>query len=447
MDIEQEGLKPLSPTGQWTSSSFLSLFVIGVLESQVPIDDTQIMPLIPNVFLPINTRFSSIMVMDEKGVKQWKKVEVRLKDHINVPIFTPDRSTEYYDERLDAYLSKLATEQLPQSRPPWEIHIIKYPTSHAAGNIIFKLHHSLGDGFSLMGALLSCLQRVDNPSLPLTFPSSQLHLQKDGQNSGIGKSVVKLLSSAYYTVFGFWSSVIKSNLVEDDKSPIRSGNHGVESLPVSIVTMSFSLDDIKQIKAKLSATVNDVITGTIFLGTRLYMEEVSQGSGKADTTALVLLNTRMFRGYKSVQEMLKPDAEFPWGNQFAFLIVPVPKLSDAHGVKNPVQFVWNAQTIIQQQRSSLAVYLTAKYLQLVHKFRGPEVASSYMYSTLRNSSIGISNVVGPIEQMALANHPIKGLYFGVAGSPQVRLTNWHQLIYLFPIPRIILYIFFSFGLF
>uniref|UniRef100_A0A2P2KBB4 Uncharacterized protein n=1 Tax=Rhizophora mucronata TaxID=61149 RepID=A0A2P2KBB4_RHIMU len=62
MDIEQEGLKPLSPTGQWTSSSFLSLFVIGVLESQVPIDDTQIMPLIPNVFLPINTRFSSIMV-------------------------------------------------------------------------------------------------------------------------------------------------------------------------------------------------------------------------------------------------------------------------------------------------------------------------------------------------------------------------------------------------
>uniref|UniRef100_A0A2P2KBE6 diacylglycerol O-acyltransferase n=1 Tax=Rhizophora mucronata TaxID=61149 RepID=A0A2P2KBE6_RHIMU len=253
MDIEQEGLKPLSPTGQWTSSSFLSLFVIGVLESQVPIDDTQIMPLIPNVFLPINTRFSSIMVMDEKGVKQWKKVEVRLKDHINVPIFTPDRSTEYYDERLDAYLSKLATEQLPQSRPPWEIHIIKYPTSHAAGNIIFKLHHSLGDGFSLMGALLSCLQRVDNPSLPLTFPSSQLHLQKDGQNSGIGKSVVKLLSSAYYTVFGFWSSVIKSNLVEDDKSPIRSGNHGVESLPVSIVTMSFSLDDIKQIKAKLSA--------------------------------------------------------------------------------------------------------------------------------------------------------------------------------------------------
>jgi len=64
----------------------------------------------------------------------------------------------------------------------WEIHIIKYPTSHAARNVIFKLHHSLGDGFSLMGALLSCLQRVDNPSLPLTFPSIQSHTNKDGKN-------------------------------------------------------------------------------------------------------------------------------------------------------------------------------------------------------------------------------------------------------------------------
>jgi len=69
-----------------------------------------------------------------------------------------------------------------QSRPMWEIHIIKYPTSHAARNVIFKLHHSLGDGFSLMGALLSCLQRVDNPSLPLTFPSIQSHTNKDGKN-------------------------------------------------------------------------------------------------------------------------------------------------------------------------------------------------------------------------------------------------------------------------
>ncbi|MBA0750900.1 hypothetical protein Gogos_002278 [Gossypium gossypioides] len=30
----------------------------------------------------------------------------------------------------------------------------------------------------------------------------------------------------------------------------------------------------------------------------------------------------------------------------------------------------------------------------------------------------ISNVIGPVERMALANHPIKSFYFMVAGVPQ-----------------------------
>ena len=31
----------------------------------------------------------------------------------------------------------------------------------------------------------------------------------------------------------------------------------------------------------------------------------------------------------------------------------------------------------------------------------------------------ISNVIGPVERMALADHPVKSLYFMVVGVPQV----------------------------
>ncbi|KDP24069.1 hypothetical protein JCGZ_25726 [Jatropha curcas] len=206
------------------------------------------------------------------------------------------------------------------------------------------------------------------------------------------------------------------SFVEDDKSPIRSGHSGVECLPVSLVTMSFSLDQIKQIRTKLGVTIKDVITGTIFLGNRMYMEAMSKGSGQARTTSLVLLNTRMFEGYKSVQEMTKPNAEFPWGNHITFLSVPIPKLSGTDP-KDPLQFVWKARQIIQRKRASFAVYLTAKYLQLVNKFRGPEALSKYLRNTLKNSSMGITNLMGPVEQMALANHPINGFYFVVTNSP------------------------------
>ncbi|MBA0698037.1 hypothetical protein Goshw_028281 [Gossypium schwendimanii] len=32
--------------------------------------------------------------------------------------------------------------------------------------------------------------------------------------------------------------------------------------------------------------------------------------------------------------------------------------------------------------------------------------------------MGLSNMIGPVERMALANHPIKSLYFMVAGEPK-----------------------------
>ncbi|KAJ4830855.1 hypothetical protein Tsubulata_040372 [Turnera subulata] len=416
-------LEPVSPGGEYLSTTVLSLTILAVLESEVAIDDSQAMSLLTNVFLPINPRFSSIMVEDRNGTKRWKKVEVRLQDHVHVPEFPTGRTTKYYDDCLDDYLSKIASQQFPQSQPMWEIHILKYPTSNAAGNLIFKLHHSLGDGFSLMGALLSCLQRADDPSLPLTFPSVRLRSAKDNRrNHSMFMKVPGALSSLSNTVADFCSGILKSAIVKDDKSPIRSGHPGVEFLPVAVATITFPLDQVKQIKEKLGVTINDVIAGTIFLGTRLYMEARNTGSGNARTTSLVLLNTRMFGGYKSVKDMVKPDAELPWGNHFAFLSVAIPKLADAEA-KDPLQFIFEIRKIIQKKRSSLAVYLTARYLQLTKKLRGLKAASKYVHATLENTSMGVTNLMGPREKMALANHPIKGLYFSLMAGVMSYVDN------------------------
>ncbi|KAJ0054383.1 hypothetical protein Pint_02264 [Pistacia integerrima] len=391
--------EPVSPTGQYLNSSALSLSILGVLEFEVPIDN-----------LP---------VVDENGEKQWKRVEVEFHNHVKMPIFPSGLSPEFYDKYVDDYISKIGMEQFRRTRPLWEIHVIKYPTTTAAAVVIFKLHHSLGDGFSLMGALLSCLQRADNPSLPWTFPSVHLPSNRNGSNNNnILKSVSKVLSVISTTVSDFSWSIIKSTLVEDDKTPIRSGDGGIEFRPTTIATMIFSLDHIRQIKTKLRATINDVITGIIFLGTRLYMQEMSQDSSKAQSTAVILLNTRVFRGYESVKDMVKPNAKAPWGNRFAFLHVSIPHLTADATSSNPLEFVLKAQQIISAKKSSLAVYLTAQLLEILKKFKGPEAAAGFIHGTLKNTSMGISNLMGPVEQMALANHPVRGLYFTVVGVPQ-----------------------------
>ncbi|KAM3697442.1 hypothetical protein ACB098_06G112900 [Castanea mollissima] len=338
----KEGLEPASPNAKYFNSSVLSVSIIGVMQSKVPIEinEARTISLLNDVFLPINTRFSSIM-------------------------------------------------HFSQNKPLWEIHIVKYPTCNSAGTFISKLHHALGDRSSLMGALLSCLQRADKPSLPLTFPSRQNSEPESGRESVCGR-VSQLCSLIFNSVSDFGWSMLKSTLVEDDRTPIMSGAEGVEYQPIMISNMIFSMDCIKHIKAKLGV---------------LYMQEISNKSTKSHSTTLVLLNTRIMSGYKSIEEMLKPKSKVPWGNKFAFFHVPIPKLK-GHKSPNPLDFVWAASKIIKKKKSSFGIYLTCR------------ATTRFIHGTLRNSSVSISNVIGPVEQVSLDNHPIKGLYFMVLGVPQ-----------------------------
>ncbi|KAK3043388.1 hypothetical protein RJ639_002690 [Escallonia herrerae] len=422
MEFEpEEVLEPVSPTGQMLKSSVLSLVILGVLETEVPIhfSESRTLSLLEEVFLPINPRFSSLMVIDKKGEKKWKRVEVNLKDHVNVPVLPDKMSLEFYDEAFSDYLSKIGMEQLPEDRPMWEFHMFKYPTSTAAGNIIFKIHHALGDGYSLMGALLSCLQREDNPSLSLTFPSRQSTSKTDGEGGhSIFKFVPRIFSGVINTMLDFGGSILKSTVAKDDLTPIRPIDDGAALQPITVTSMTFSLDHIKQIKFSLNVTINDVITGVVLFGARLYMEEASYESRRAHSTAVVLLSTRSINGYKSVSEMVKPNAEMPWGNRFAFLHVPIPKLTVAAESSDPLEFVLHTSNTIKKKRNSSGAHLTGAFLETIRKYKGSEAAAKYLCNTLTNSSIGISNMIGPTEKMALENHPIGGLYFVVAGNPQ-----------------------------
>lgn len=186
---------------------------------------------------------------DEKGEMKWKRVEVKAEDHIKVPKFPENESLELYDQYFDDYVTQLLMERTAQDKPLWEIHVIKYPTSTCAGTLIFKLHHALGDGYSLMGALLSSLQRADDPSLPLSFPSRKS--SSSPSKKGFFRWFPSTVFSFFNSISDFGWSIVKSTLVEDDRSPIRSGEEGVESLPCVISNISFSLDQVKNIKSKL----------------------------------------------------------------------------------------------------------------------------------------------------------------------------------------------------
>jgi len=212
-----------------------------------------------NYFISTNFKLTFVLVVeliaspqirDQEGKRRWKRVEVKPEEHVKIPKFPETNSPELYDHYLDDYVTRILTERTPQNKPLWEIHIIKYPTSNAAGTIIFKLHHALGDGYSLMGALLSCLQRIDDPSLPLTFPSKASSSSQVSKKNMIQK-LPSFISSFFSSMSDFGSSLVKTRMVVDEKTPVRSGYEGTESMPFALSNISLSLDHVKAIKTKL----------------------------------------------------------------------------------------------------------------------------------------------------------------------------------------------------
>uniref|UniRef100_A0A6N2KWN2 O-acyltransferase WSD1 C-terminal domain-containing protein n=1 Tax=Salix viminalis TaxID=40686 RepID=A0A6N2KWN2_SALVM len=184
---DQEISEPVSPSGQFLSSSILSLSIIAVTEFEAPFDDSQAIPFLKDVFLPVNPRFSSIMVADKDGVKRWKRVEVRLTDHVNFPVFTTGMSTQFYDECFVS-IFQMAMKQLLEAAIMGSYIIL--PTSHAASSI-YSSYPFLGDGFSLW-ELSFLVSRADAPPLPLTFPSgASKYIYGTMKNTSMGISNVR----------------------------------------------------------------------------------------------------------------------------------------------------------------------------------------------------------------------------------------------------------------
>ncbi|PIA56358.1 hypothetical protein AQUCO_00700586v1 [Aquilegia coerulea] len=403
---DEDAIIPMSPTSQCLNSSIISLTILFVVELETILDEFEIVDFINNLFLPTNARFSSIVDVDEKSVPCWKKVNVRVKDHIVVPIFPKDLSTMDYDKYLSEYVSKIAGEQLPPNRPLWEIHVVKYPTLKGEGSVVFKISHAIGDGYSLISAVYAAFRRVDDPSLPLALPN--ISLRANGLEK---RSCWNFLPKCMNTISDVTWGLFKLLGLEDSKSAVRSGKHGVEFEPIAISSISISMESLKRVKSK---TLNDLITGVIYYTIHLYMLRKGDISRGKSMNLLVMFNMRMLKGYKNIEEMMKANI---WGNRVSFVTVPVPCMNGEKNV-DPLYFVTKAKEIMKRKKNSFFTYLTNPFIKLLTIISGSKYLSRYVHTNLKNTTAMVSNLIGPYEKMAMAGHPVSSCYFIVAGLPQ-----------------------------
>ncbi|KAI3955059.1 hypothetical protein MKW98_005062 [Papaver atlanticum] len=341
------------------------------------------------------------MKRDKKGILRWKKVGVRIQDHLIVPTFPTGLTRESFDGHLREYLSNIGCKKFSGEKPLWEVHLVKYPSSNVPCTVIFKCSHALGDGYSFISVFFKCCKRADKSSTPLTFPRLSLVKTQqpyDGNRViGLGKKLLGLMRKCMNTSYVLMESLLRITILEDQPSAIRSKtseNMKIELFrPFNIHSVTLSLERVKQVKTKLGAVMQLTLINSM--------------------TICVMLNMRIYKGFTNIED-IREDA---WGNHSSLLFIPLPTSTNVEEV-NPLDLISKAKDAMDRKKNSMVFYLIDSLLSTAMWTKGQKGIDDMMYSSFKNATTLITSLIGPKEQMAFLDHPVSSFYYFVSGVPQ-----------------------------
>ncbi|KAJ4848392.1 hypothetical protein Tsubulata_032813, partial [Turnera subulata] len=433
--------EPMSPAAQLFHEPRLNCYIIAVMGSKTCIDPITIKEGLHQTLVQ-HPRFSSKLVAEGKKMK-WKRTVVNLEDHIVVPKLDGDDIEFPADRFVEDYISHLTTIPMDLSKPLWELHILNVKTSDAESIAVFRIHHSMGDGASLISLLLACTRKTSDPEALPTVPTQK----RAGSGNKPGGFWWFFL--AFWTVLRMmWNTLVDLVLLgatmlflKDTTTPLKgtppSGFH--EPKPKKIVYRIVSLDDIKLMKNAVNMTINDVITGVVQAGlsrylNRKYGENKKYKEGERANIvnlpkgirlrATVLVNLRPAVGIQALADLMAGEttAKWGWGNWIGYILLPFTiALQD-----NPLDYLQSAKSTISRKKHSLESIITFQSAMLVLKLFGTKVTAAILHKVLSNTTLAFSNVVGPVEEISFFGHPIAFLSPTVYGNPQALTIHFQS---------------------
>ncbi|CAI9101143.1 OLC1v1038402C1 [Oldenlandia corymbosa var. corymbosa] len=453
----EEDEQPLSPSARLFHEPDFNVHVTAIMGGDSPICPRLIKD---NLVLSIqkHPRFSSLHVTDAKtGEMKWVRTKVDIEKHVLLRDITPLDLEQFGspEKILEEYVYNLTKSSLDKSKPLWELHILNLESSEigrTGGFGIFRIHHSLGDGTSLMSLLLACTRQVDDPEKLPTIPGQDKNKKKILESATTNRSTpgIKLFGMIWECVKRIWFLVelMWNTLVDvvmfgattfflkDTDTPIKA-LPGSEFRPRRIVFRVVSLDDMKLIKNVMKMTINDVALGVTQAGlsrylNRRYAEEKGHDNGATEKNnnlpknirlrSTLLINLRPSPGIQALADMMEKDTEAKWGNWIGFVLLPFKiELRD-----DPLDYVREAKSTIDRKKRSLEAVYTFSISELVLKFLGIKASSALSHKIITRTTMCFSNLVGPQEEIGFYGHKISYLASGSYGQPHALMINYQS---------------------
>ncbi|XP_031282426.1 O-acyltransferase WSD1-like [Pistacia vera] len=171
-------------------------------------------------------RFCSLQVEDKTvkgGLKWFNLKEVNLDNYLIVPNLDIN-NIESPDKFVEDYVSNLSKTGIKMPLPMWDIHLLNLKTTGAESVTVFRVHHSLGDGISLMSLFVACTRKISNPNEPPTIPMVK-KVNPSKSSEGFWGKFIKL----WLAILLFWNTLVdvsmfiatSLSLLNDTKTPLK----------------------------------------------------------------------------------------------------------------------------------------------------------------------------------------------------------------------------------
>ncbi|XP_062154408.1 wax ester synthase/diacylglycerol acyltransferase 11-like isoform X1 [Alnus glutinosa] len=429
--------EPLSPSARLFHEPNFNVYIIAIMGSKTKIQVDIVKANLEHTLLK-HPRFSSLQVVDDTGDMKWVRTKVDLEKHIIVPELNPDM--ESGDQFVEDYVFNLSKTTIDKSQPLWDLHLLNAKTSDSEAVGVFRIHHSLGDGTSLISLLLACTRKISDPEALPTVPVKKKKKQEKSSSWWLWRCFVGfwwVWQLLWHTVVDVFMFMLTASFLKDTETPLK-GPDRTESSPRRIIHRTVSLDDLKLVKNAMNTTINDVALGVTQAGLSRYLNrKYGQGKKAEEATetknflpkkirlrSTLLINIRTSVGIEALADMMENDTQVKWGNWIGYVLLPF-----TIGLRDdPLDYVREAKATIDRKKHSFEAIYTFSIAELVLKLFGIKRASGMSHRIITHTTMCFSNLVGPLEEIGFYGHPMTYLAPSSYGQPHALMINFQSYV-------------------
>ena len=300
---------------------------------------------------------------------------------------------------LQGLVSELASIPLDRSRPLWQFYLVEGYGPGCA--LVCRIHHSIGDGISLIEVLLS-ITDTEPGILPGLRAARTAERPRMGRRRRVRRLLRRGLSLAAHPerVRPLVSrgrrvvSALEDILLSPPDS--QTAFKGELGLAKRVAWSGpIALDEVKAIGRALDGTVNDVLLAAVSGALRRYLQGRGEAADGIELHAAVPVN---LRGAGTAERL---------GNRVGTVFAPLPV-----GVADPVQRLEAVRRSMDGLKRSSQAPATFAAMRALGR-TSPPVQRAVVGILAGRATAIMTNVVGPREPRYLAGVPLEALLFWV----------------------------------